>query len=508
MLKRLRTAGASASEQQARYRRIAVWVIGVGQLMFVLDMTIVNVALPHIQAAFNFSGSALEWLVSAYSLAFGGLLLLGGRAGDALGRRRVFVTGGAVFTVASLLGGVAPTQWWLLAARALQGAGAAFASPSALALIATTFPGDRERVRALGAYSAISTGGGAIGIFAGGFLTTYLSWRSIFFVNVPIGLTIAMLAPRVLIESERHPRRFDLLGALTGTGAITLFVYALITGATGSDGVSHWTGPSVLACLALGSLLLVAFIVVESTAKEPLVPLGLLAQRGRSGAYLIVVCTGTAMFGVFFFLTIFLQRVWGYSALETSALYIPPALLLTIGGPIAARLVPRFGRKAVVAGSLLMATIGMIGMSRIGESSSSVPWLIGWTYFGYAGLGMYGVPVVACALDRIPPGISGVASGIYSTFRQVGGATGLAVLGTIAWSVVAASITSADPGGSFADPRTPVPVLRHALTLGTDRAFLTGAVVIAAALVISLLTITGGRIKDASQPQSGPPDRR
>ena len=224
--------------------RLAIWVISIGQLMFILDTTIVNVALPHIQSALHFSGNSLEWMVSAYSLCYGGLLLLGGRAGTSWAWRWVFVAGSIVFTVASLLGGFAVTQWWLLAARSVQGIGAAFASPSALSLVATTFPGDRARTRALGAYAAISTGGGAIGVLAGGVLTTYVSWRSVFFVNVPVGLAIVLLAPRVLVESQRHPRRFDLLGALTGTGAITLFVYALISGATGSDGVSTGATPT------------------------------------------------------------------------------------------------------------------------------------------------------------------------------------------------------------------------------------------------------------------------
>jgi EmrB/QacA subfamily drug resistance transporter len=495
----------AATGQQARPSQAAIWVISAGQLMVILDTTIVNVALPHIQAALRFSGSSLEWVVTGYSLTYGGLLLLGGRAGDALGRRRVFVAGILVFTLASLLGGFAVTQWSLLAARAIQGVGAAFASPAALSLIATTFPGDRERTRALGVYAGISTGGGAIGILAGGLLTTYVTWRSVFFVNVPIGLAVAALAPRVLAESGRQPGRpprFDLLGTVTGTGAVTLFVYALISGATGSNGVSHWADPAVAGSLVLGTLLLVAFIITETRTAHPLVPLRLLAQRSRSGAYLIVICVNTAMFGVFFFLTLFLQRVWGYSALNTAALYILPALLLTAGGPAASRILPKTGRKALVVGALAVATIGMIGMSRVGEHSSSVVWLIGWTYFGYAGLGLLPVPLIASALDRVPPEDTGAASGVYSMVRQMGGATGLAVLGTLAWSAIAASVSAADPGASFADPRTPVAIIRHALTAGADRAFLTGAIVLAVALVIALATITGGRAQRGRRDRS------
>ncbi|HEY2575506.1 MAG TPA: MFS transporter [Streptosporangiaceae bacterium] len=505
MLGRQSRAGQADPEDArlASYRRVAIWVISVGQLMFILDTTIVNVALPHIQSALHFSGNSLEWMVSAYSLCYGGLLLLGGRAGDILGRRRVFVAGTIVFTAASLLAGFAITQWWLLAARAAQGIGSAFASPSALSLVATTFPGDKERTRALGVYTAIATGGGAIGVLAGGLLTTYVTWRSVFFVNVPIGLAIIALVPRVLAESERHPRRFDVLGAVTGTGAITLFVYALISGATGSDGASHWADPNVLASLVTGGLLLVAFLVTEVRTDSPLVPLRLLTQRARSAANLIVVCIGTAMFGVFFFLTLFLQRVWGYSPLHTSILYIPPALLLTVGGPVASRIVPKTGRRLLVCVGLAIAGIGMLGMSTIGQHASSEPVLLAWTYFGYAGLGLTGVPLIAAALDRVPPSDSGVASGVYSTSRQLGGATGLAVLGTVAWSVVASNIARVNSHWSYGDPHTPTAVLRQALTAGADRAFLTAAIVIFAAFVIASLTITGGRGSPASPGPSG-----
>ena len=257
----------------------------------------------------------------------------------------------------------------------------------------------------------------------------------------------------------------------------------------------------MLASLAVGTVLLAAFLITEARTASPLVPLRLMAQRARCGVYSIVVCTGTAMFGVFFFLTLFLQRVWGYSPLHTSILYVPPALLLTVGGPVASRIVPKTGRKPLVCVALAIAAIGMIGMSRIGEHSSSVPALLAWTYFGYAGLGLISVPLIATALDRVPPGDTGVASGVYSMFRQLGGATGLAVLGTVAWSVVAASITRVHHGWSFGDPHTPAAVIRQAMTAGADRAFLAAAIVIIVAFVIALLTINGGRGEDAENLQ-------
>jgi EmrB/QacA subfamily drug resistance transporter len=484
-----------------RRLRLAVWVVSLGQLMAVLDATIVNVALPHVQTALKFTGTGLEWVITAYSLCFGGLLLLGGRAADILGRRRVFVAGIVVFTAASLLGGLATAQWWLLGARAAQGVGAALASPSALALIADTFPDSRQRARAIGIFTAIGAGGGAFGILVGGVLTTYVTWRSIFFVNVPIGVAIIAIAPRVLAESPRHPRRFDLLGALTGTAAVTLFVYALISGATDASGVSHWRAAAVLASQASAAVLLVVFIAAEARTPQAIAPLRLFADRARSGAYAIAICVGTAMFGNLFFLTLFLQRVWGYSPLRTAVVYVPPALMLTAGGPVASRLVARTGARALVITGLAAAALGMAGMSLMGEHGQYLTAMLAPTVIAYAGLGLTGVPLITTALARVPQPDTGVASGIYATSRQLGGATGLAVVGTIAWSAVAASVTAARPGASFGDQGLPAPVMRLAMTAGADRAFLAAAIIIMIALVIALLTIRDGR-EAARQPGS------
>jgi EmrB/QacA subfamily drug resistance transporter len=491
-----------------RHLRLAVWVVSLGQLMAVLDATIVNVALPHMQAALRFSGTGLEWVINAYSLCFGGLLLFGGRTADILGRRRVFVAGIGVFTVASLLGGLASTQWWLLGARVAQGIGAALAAPSALALVADTFPGSRERDRAIGIFTAIGAGGGAIGILLGGVLTTFISWRSVFFVNVPIGLMIIAIAPRVLAESERQRSRFDIVGALTGTGAVTLLVYALISGATDSNGVSHWRAAGVLISFAVAAVLLVMFIVTEARTPHALVPLRLFTQRARAGAYLIAICVGTAMFGNLFFLTLFLQRVWDYSALSTAAVYIPPALMLTAGGPVGSRLIAKTGTKALVIIGLAAAAIGMYGMSLMSEHGSYVTQMLAPTVVAYAGLGLTGVPLIRTALAGVPEASNGVASGIYTTARQLGGATGLAVVGTVAWSVVAAKIAMARPGATFGDPATPAAVIARGLAAGADRAFLTAAIIIVIALVTALLTIkrdprgvsqSPARRKDSSQ---------
>src|SRR6266568_3129470 len=306
---------------------LALVVIATAQLMVVLDATIVNVALPHIQHALGFSGSGLEWVVNAYALAFGGLLLLGGRAGDVLGRRRVFIAGLLLFSAASLAGGFATSQAWLLAARAIQGAGAAVTAATALALIATSFPEGPPRNRAMGVYAAMSVAGGAVGLIAGGLLTTYASWRWVLFVNVPIGLAAALAAPRVLGASPRQRGRFDLPGALAA------LVYGLSNAATSPDGVTHWGDAKVVASLAASAVLLAAFAVIEARGKDPMLPVRLLADRDRTGANLIMLCVGTAIFGMLFFLTVFMQAVWGYSALKSGVAYLPltRAILVAAG---------------------------------------------------------------------------------------------------------------------------------------------------------------------------------
>jgi MFS family permease len=329
---------------------LALVVICTAQLMLVLDETIVNTALPHVQRALAFSGNSLEWVVNAYALTFGGLLLLGGRAGDILGRRRIFITGIALFSTASLFGGLATAEWWLLAARAIQGTGAAIAAPAALALIATTFPQGQPRNRALGVYAAMTGAGGSIGLLAGGLLTTYASWRWVFFVNVPIGLMLAVAAPSVIPETPGHRGRFDLPGALTGTAGFSLLVYGLTRAATGPDGISHWTDTPTIAALAGAAVLLVSFTVIEWRSRHALLPLRLFASRDRSGTYVIIMCLGTAIFGMFFFLTIFMQTIWGYSALRAGAAYLPLSVGIILVAGVCSRLVSRIGRPSAAAG--------------------------------------------------------------------------------------------------------------------------------------------------------------
>ena len=375
--------------------------------MVVLDASIVNVALPHIQRALGFSGSGLEWVITAYALAFGGLLLLGGRAGDLLGRRKVFITGILLFSAASLAGGFAATQAWLLAARAVQGAGAAITAPTALALVTTTFPEGQPRNRAMGVYAAMSVTGGVIGLIAGGLLTTYASWRWVLFVNVPIGIAVALAAPRVLRETRGHHGRFDVPGAITGTAGLGALVYGLSNAATSPDGVSHWGDTRVVVSLSTAAALLAAFAAIEIRSKRALLPVPLLRSRDRSGAYLIMLCVGTTLFGMFFFLTVFLQAVWGYSALRTGVAYLPMMAAIMAMSAASAQLVPRIGARPLLIAGAATAAAGMFWLSGISQDSHYTSGLLGPTLVAGAGLGMVFMPLSVVALSRVQPGIAG-----------------------------------------------------------------------------------------------------
>src|SRR5271169_681217 len=453
---------------------LALAVIATAQLMVVLDGTIVNVALPHIQTALGFSDSNLAWVVNVYALVFGGLLLLGGRSGDLLGRRRIFITGLLIFSLASLLGGFATDQAWLLAARALQGVGAAMAAPTALSLIAVTFPEGPPRNRAMGVYASMSVAGAAAGLIAGGLLVSYLNWRWVFFVNVPIGLVVAALATRVLPESPRRTGRFDLPGAFTGTLGVAALVYGLSSAATSQNGVSHWGDTKVIASLAAAVVLLAAFAVIEVRSTHALLPIRVLRSRDRTGAYLISLCVGTALFGIFFFLTIFVQNVWGYSPLKTGIA----------------------SRPLLIAGSASMAG-GMFWLSRITEHSSYAGGLLGPMLVIATGLGLLFVPMTLVALTKVRNEDTGVASSLVNVGQQVGGAIGLAILGTVAWSAVASSLRShtaaaaaaAKAAGHPLTAATQTQIQHHALATGFSQAFLVSAAIGLLALIIALAAI-------------------
>jgi EmrB/QacA subfamily drug resistance transporter len=489
-----------------RHLGLALVVIAAAQLMVVLDATIVNVALPHIKDALGFSDSGLEWVVNAYALTFGGFLLLGGRAGDILGRRRVFVVGIVLFAAASLFGGLATSQAWLLTARAIQGLGGAIVAPTALSLVTTTFPEGPRRNRALGVYAAMSIGGAAVGLLAGGVLTTYASWRWVFFVNVPIAIVVALTAPRVLGESERHPGRFDLPGAITGTAGLAALVYGLSSAATTANGVSHWGDTKVIASLTAAVVLLASFVFIESRSKHALMPLRIFSNRDRSAANLIMLCVGTAMFGMFFFLTIFVQTVWGYSALKTGVAYLPMVAMIMAMAGVSSQLVGRIGAKPILVTGSLFAAGGMFWLSRITEHSSYADGLLGPMLVTAAGLGMLFMPLTLVALSKVRDRDAGLASSLVNTGQQVGGSIGLALLGTVAWTVVANTARHAAAAAQAAAQQAKLAgiplhpsaaqvataqraITNQALATGFSRGFEVSAGIAVIALIITLTMI-------------------
>src|SRR5215472_4085797 len=499
-------AGAPRTSARAAPPRnlgLALAVISMAQLMLVLDELIVNTALPHIQRALHFSGTGLEWVVTGYAVTFGGLLLLGGRSGDILGRRRMLSLGIALFTAASLLGGLATTSWLLVAARVLQGAGAAAAAPAALSLIAVTFPEGKARTRALGVYAAMTGVGGGVGLIAGGLLTTYTSWRWVFFVNVPLGVLLAVGARFAIPESQRYRRRWDLPGAVTGTAGFALLIYGLTRGATGPDGVSHWADPATVGALATAAAMLAAFLLIEARTAQPLLPLWIFANRNRAGVYLILLCLAATFFGMFFFLTLFTQVVWGYSALRGGLAYLPFVGGFILVAGICSKLVARTGARVPMTAGAILAPLAMFWLSRVHEHSQYLTGVMLPLLVFAVTAGLIFVPLTMTLVAGIADEHQGVASSMFNAGQQVGGAVGLAVIGSVAWTVVsdhfrssvsrvaaaghaaaghasAASHAAAAPGG---------PLYDHALSDGVTTALTIGAGATVLALIVTLVTI-------------------
>ncbi|MEU9473849.1 MFS transporter [Streptomyces avermitilis] len=405
---------------------IALAVIAACQLMVVLDSTIVNIALPHIQDALKFSTTDLTWVVSAYTLTFGGLLLLGGRAGDILGRRRVFMTGILLFTLASFLGGLAQEPWQLLAARALQGVGGAIASPTSLALITTTFPEGPERNRAFGVFAAVSAGGGAIGLLAGGMLTEWLDWRWVLFVNVPIGVLIAVLTPMYISESERHPGRFDIAGALTSTAGMASLVYGFIRASE-----EGWRDNLTIGSFGAAVVLLLAFGFTEMRAKEPITPLKMFADRNRSGTYVIMLSLAAAMFGMFFFIVLFVQNVLAYSPIQAGLAFLPVTAAIVTGAGLSQRFLPVLGPKPFMVTGSSIVVLGLGWQTFINPDSSYLGGVLGpMLLFGF-GMGLNFVTLTLTAVSGVAVHEAGAASGLLNATQQVGGSLGLSILTTV-----------------------------------------------------------------------------
>jgi EmrB/QacA subfamily drug resistance transporter len=460
----------------SRPLRVALIVLALAQLMVVLDVAIVNVALPSIERAFSLGADGLEWVANAYAITFGGLLLLGGRAGDRFGRLRVFVAGVAVFSAGSLAGGLAGSAAALISARALQGVGAALMSPTALALLADTFVEGRARLRALGVYSAVSAGGGALGLLLGGLITTYLSWRWILFVNVPIGLILMVAAPRTLVARPAQPRRLDVPGAVAVTAGASLLAYGLSRAA-----VHSFSDSLTRTALILAAVLLAGFVLIEAFGRQPLMPLRIFRERNRSGAYVLSLAVGGALSGLLFLLTLYLQMVLGYSPLRAGLAFLPTAAGIAVSATVTSRLLARTGPRPPMAAGSLLAAIGLFWLARIGPHPAYLTTVLGPLVLLAAGLGQVFVTTSSVAIAEIAPADAGLASALLNVGRQLGGSLGVAGMATLA-----ANVTRHRLAGSF--PLTHA-ALASALTSGFAAAFQLGGFIALAGFLATLTLV-------------------
>jgi len=457
-------------------------VVCLAQFMVVLDVSIVNVALPAIQHDLHFSSVGLQWVVTSYALTFGGLLLLGGRLADLFGRRKIFLIGLGLFTAASLLGGFATNQATLIAARSLQGVGAAVLSPATLTILTVTFRDQRARAKAFGVWSAVAAGGGAAGALFGGILTQYLSWRWILFVNVPIGIALFVVARARLHESRADgPRsRLDVAGAVTVTGALFLLVYAI-----SHTDVVPWTGTSTLVVLGASAGLLATFVWIEArVASHPLVPLRLFRVRSVTGANLVMFCFGIGMFAMWFFLSLYLQQVLGYSPVVTGLTFLPQTLAIAIGATLSGRLAPRLGPRNVLMVGALLGAAGLFWLSFIQAGDTYWSGACGGGILATFGMGLAFTPIALLATGGLPQDEAGLASGLVNCSRQIGASIGLAALTTIAASHTAALLSR--PAGAH-HPTGGSEAVGTALTAGFARAFLIAAVVVLAGGLLGLV---------------------
>jgi len=487
----------------------ALVLISIAQLMVVLDGTIVNIALPYIQTDLDISTANLRWIVTGYALAFGSLLLLGGRLGDLFGRRKIFMVGLIVFGVASLLGGLATSEGLLLAARGLQGLGAALASPAALALIATTFPAGPARNRAFAVYAAMSGVGAAVGLLLGGWLTGLNSiggldvegWRLTLLINTPIGIVTALLAPRFLAESESHPGELDLPGAVTGTVGLLGIVYGISR--AGTDG---WGDTWTLASLAAGVAVLAAFLVIEQRREHPLLPVRVFTNRTRAASFVAMFFAPAAMFAMFYYLSQYIQRVMGYSSIEAGVAFLPFCVGLIVAAGIASNLINRIDPRILAGTGTLMAAVALFGFSRL-PFDTTFPvtdvqgsyWtgLLPYIVLMSVGMGLVFVPLTLTAVHHLRAEDSGIGSGVLNTMQQVGGALGLSLLGTIATQTfddrmanlgAAAHAASAGLAPSQVQ-KLQTAIFDQAFTEGATHAFLLASILMLAASAVTWLVL-------------------
>ena len=451
------------------------WVVLVlvcfAQFMVVLDATIVNVALPSIQTDLGLSEANLQWIVNAYTLVFGGFLLLGGRAGDLIGRKRLFLGGIVVFTVASLLNGFAVNEGMLIGSRALQGLGAAFISPAALSIISTTFEEGAERARALGVWAAIAIGGAAFGLVLGGLLTQLLSWPWIFFVNVPVGIVTFALALRLIPESrdEHAHRSFDVAGAVSVTGGLMSLVYAIVKAET-----AGWGSATTIGFFTLSAILLASFVVIELRSKAPLVRLSIFRVRSLLTANVVMLLVASGVFAMFFFNTLYIQRVLGYGPLEAGLAILPFTAGVMLSAGLASQFAPRVGVRPVAALGMVLSAIGMLLLVRLPVDGTYVADVLPSLIVTSLGMGAVFMPLTLIATTGLEDEDQGLASGLFNTSQQIGGALGLAILSTLAASKTASAGGATDP---------------EALVTGFHWAFAGGAAFVVAGLVTMLVLL-------------------
>ncbi|MBS43785.1 MAG: MFS transporter [Nocardioides sp.] len=509
----------------ARHLGWALVLISIAQLMVVLDSTITNIALPYIGADLGISGANLTWIVTGYALAFGGLLLLGGRLADLYGRRRVFMIGLVLFAIASAIGGVAQNEAMLLGSRAFQGLGAALAGPAALALITTTFPAGPARNRAFAVYAAMSGAGAAVGLILGGWLTGWDSflgiemsgWRLTFLINVPIGLAAAFLAPRLLPESDRNHGTLDVPGAITGTFGLLGVVYGLTRAGEEAHG---WGDAGTIASLAVGAALLAVFVFLEPRAEHPLLPLRIFASSTRASSFVAMMIAPAAMFAMFYFLSLTVQQIMGYSPLHAGFAFLPFSFGIVIGAGLSSNLVNRIAPRFLAGTGTLLAAVSLFMFSRLsfddsaagvlqaiaaGDTAGSTInyWtaIFPWVVLMSIGMGLTFVPLTLTAVHHVRAEDSGIGSGVLNTMQQVGGALGLATLSTVALHFTndrAASVAGDLSDGLTAagvDPTAIVPgtggysyldaaVFQASFAEGATHAFLVGSVMMVAASAV------------------------
>jgi EmrB/QacA subfamily drug resistance transporter len=466
----------------------ALVVLAVAQFMVVLDASIVNVALPSIRNDLHFSDSSLQWVVNAYTLTFGGFLLLGGRAADLFGRRRIFIAGLVLFSVASLAGGFATSSGWLIVARGVQGLGAAIVSPAALSIVTTTFTEGAERNKALGIWGALAGAGGAVGVLLGGMLTQWAGWEWVLFVNVPIGVVAAVLAPRWVRESRGEEKtQLDVPGAVLVTGGLIVLVYALVDA---ND--AGWGSTQTIGLLALSIVLLLVFVAWELRTRFPIMPLQIFRNRNVASADGVALLVGASLFSMFFFISLYLQQVLGYDALKAGLCYLPLAFSIIVSAGVASQLVTKVGSKPIMVGGLVLTAIGLLLFTRVDANGSFGSDVLLPSIIVALGLGFTFVPMTITAVAGVTPNEAGLASGLINTAQQVGGALGLAILSSIATSRTSSVLSSSPPGPQ---------ALPNALTEGFQVAFAVGAGFAILGVLLALVVVPHVRAEEV-QPEA------